>query len=146
MTRTGGCLCGRVRFRLAGEPFDAGWCHCRTCQRNSGSPAMAFASVEDGDWVVTAGAESIGTVQSSSFGHRAFCAECGTPLYMRVDHQPETVDFSIATLDNPAAVKPGFHIFWGSRLPWFPADELPTFERFRPNTRGLAGREPPNGS
>ena len=107
---------------------------------------MAFASVEDGDWVFIAGAESIGTVQSSSFGHRAFCAECGTPLYMRVDHQPETVDFSIATLDHPAAVKPGFHIFWGSRLAWFPADELPTFKRFRPKTRGPAGREPPNGS
>ena len=53
--RTGGCLCGAVRYRLDGEPFDCGWCHCRTCQLNSGAPAMAFASVRAGDWVVTAG-------------------------------------------------------------------------------------------
>ena len=43
-------MCGTVRFRLASAPFDAGWCHCRTCQLNSGAPAMAFASVKAGDF------------------------------------------------------------------------------------------------
>lgn len=144
MTMTGGCLCGTVRFSLTSEPFDAGWCHCRTCQLNSGAPAMAFASVKDGDWIATSGADRIRTVRSSSFGHRAFCADCGTPLYMRVDHQPETVDFSIATLDDASAVTPGYHIFWSSRVAWFPdGDDLPKHDRFRPNTRGLEGTEPP---
>jgi hypothetical protein len=59
------------------------------------------------------------TIRSSSFGHRTFCGECGTPLHVRVDHQPETVDFSIATLDDPNAVAPEFHIFWGSKVGWF---------------------------
>jgi hypothetical protein len=45
----GGCLCGAVRFSLASKPYDAGWCHCRTCQLNSGSPAMVFAAVPVGD-------------------------------------------------------------------------------------------------
>ena len=144
MDLTGGCLCGAVRFELASEPFDGGWCHCRTCQLNSGSPAMAFASVREGDWVATSGADRIRKVRSSSFGHRGVCGECGTPLYMRVDHQPETVDFSIATLDDPSAVEPGFHIFWASRVPWFlPGDSLPKHDRFRPDTRGLSGTEPP---
>jgi hypothetical protein len=142
---TGGCLCGAVRYELASEPFDAGWCHCRTCQLNSGSPAMAFASVKEGDWVAKEGADRIRRVRSSSFGHRAVCGECGTPLYMRVDHQPETVDFSIATLDNPGPVRPTFHIFWSSRVPWFPAEgDLPKHDRFRPDTRGLEGTEPPD--
>lgn len=141
---TGGCMCGKVRFRLASEPFDAGWCHCRTCQLSSGSPAMVFASVPDGDYAFLAGENSVRRVKSSSFGHRAFCGECGTPLYMKVDHQPETVDFSVATLDEPGRVRPGFHIFWASRVGWFdPGDELPKFDRFRPDTRGLAGTEPP---
>ena len=134
---TGGCLCGAVRYRLASAPFDAGWCHCRTCQLNSGSPAMAFASVREGDYVIERGEAA--TVKSSDFGHRGFCRQCGTPLYMRVDHQPETVDFSLATLDDPGAMAPGFHIFYASRIPWAGAgDDLPRHDKFRPDTRGLA--------
>ena len=141
---TGGCLCGAVRFRLKSTPFDAGWCHCRTCQLNSGSPAMAFASVADGDWVAEKGAGEVRTTRSSNFGLRGHCRSCGTPLYMKVDHQPETVDFSIATLDDPDAVAPGFHIFWSSRIAWFePGDDLPRYEQFRPDTRGLDGTKPP---
>ena len=136
---TGGCLCGAVRYRLASAPFDAGWCHCRICQLNSGSPAMAFASVTEGDYVIERGIGRVGTVKSSDFGHRGFCRDCGTPLYMRVDHQPETVDFSLATLDDPATVTPGFHIFYASRIAWAePGDTLPRHDRFRPHTRGLS--------
>jgi hypothetical protein len=141
---TGGCLCGAVRYELKSEPFDCGWCHCRTCQLNSGAPAMVFASVADGDIVWTSGADKVKSVASSGFGHREFCAQCGTPLLMRVDHQPETADFSVATLDQPESIAPGFHIFWRSRIGWFePKDELPRHERFRADTRGLEGNEPP---
>jgi hypothetical protein len=144
MALTGGCLCGTVRFSLASEPFDAGWCHCRTCQLNSGAPAMVFATVPVKDYCFIAGEDRTRRARSSTFGHRAFCGECGTPLYMKVDHQPETVDFSIATLDDPGVVRPGFHIFWDSRINWFdPADDLPKFAKFRPETRGLDGTEPP---
>jgi hypothetical protein len=143
----GGCACGAVRYELRSAPFDAGWCHCRTCQLNSGAPAMAFASVPDGDLVFTEGAELVRSFRSSSFGHRAFCGACGTPFLMKVDHQPETVDFSIATLDEPEAIRPGFHIFYASKLAWFePGDDLPRHDKFRPNTVGL--EEPnlgPNG-
>ena len=140
-------MCGSVRFALKSDPFDCGWCHCRTCQLNSGAPAMAFASVKDGDWVATKGTAAIKTVRSSSFGHRAFCGECGTPLYVRVDHQPETVDFSVVTLDDTAAIAPAFHIFWGSKIRWFnPGDDLPKHEKFRPGTPGLEGTEPPDDS
>ena len=140
----GGCMCGTVRFRLASDPFDAGWCHCRTCQLNSGAPAMAFATVPESDWIATSGADSIRTIRSSSFGHRSFCGRCGTPLHVRVDHQPETLDFSIVTLDEPGRVRPGFHIFWSSSVPWIGIDDgLPKFDQFRPNTVGLKGTEPP---
>jgi hypothetical protein len=140
----GGCACGAVRYELGSDPFDAGWCHCRTCRLSSGAPAMVFASVPAGDLVWTRGAERVKSFASSSFGHRSFCGECGTPFLMQVDHQPETVDFSVATLDRPEAVEPGFHIFWASRLGWFePKDDLPRHARFRPGTRGLEGTEPP---
>ena len=45
MGMTGGCMCGAVRFELKSEPFDCGWCHCRTCQLSSGAPAQAELAV-----------------------------------------------------------------------------------------------------
>ena len=51
------------------------------------------------------------------------------------------------TLDDPRAIKPEFHIFWSSKVPWFnPGDDLPKHEKFRPHTRGLEGTEPPDNS
>ena len=145
MGLTGGCLCGAVRYELKAEPSDCGWCHCRTCQLFSGAPAKAFASVPAGDFIWTAGEPR--WVKSSSFGRRAFCGECSAPLQVRVDHQPETVDFPIVTLDEADSVQPEFHIFWGSRVAWFnPGDDLPKHDKFRPGTRGLEGTEPPDDS
>ena len=94
---------------------------------------MAFASVPVGDLVWTGGADRVKIVLSSDVGQRHFCGECGTPLLMTLIRQPETVDFSVATLDHPEAIAPAFHIFWGSRVAWFePSDDLPRFDRFRP--------------
>jgi hypothetical protein len=105
---------------------------------------MVFASAADGALVWTKGGDKVKSVPSSSFGHREFCGECGTPFLMKVDHQPETVDFSVVTLDDPGAIEPGFHIFWASKVPWFePKDDLPRHDKFRPDTRGLGGTERP---
>ena len=144
---SGGCLCGAVRYELKSDPFDCGWCHCRTCQLFGGAPAMPFASVPAGDHIWSRGEEQVRWIRSSSFGRRAFCGKCGTPLLVQVDHQPETVDFPIVTLDDPAAVEPKFHIFWRSKVDWYdPGDELPRHEKFRPETRGLDGTAPPDES
>ena len=64
-----------------------------------------------------------------------------------MDHQPETLDFSVTSLDEPDAVPPEFHIFWASKVAWFnPGDDLPRYDRFRPDTVGLSGTEPPDDS
>ena len=142
----GGCACGAVRYRLSSEPFDCGWCHCATCRRLSGAPACAFATVSVDDFVITRGEARVGTFRSSHFGHRRFCRDCGAQLTIQVDYQPETIDFPIGSLDHPDAVAPGFHIFYASKVGWFEtADDLPRHDRFRPDTRGLAGTEPPDG-
>ena len=108
---------------------------------------MPFASVPTGDFLWAKGEAAVRWIKTSSFGQRAFCGECGTPLLVKVEHQPETVDFPIVTLDDPEAIRPGFHIFWGSRVGWFdPGDNLPRHEKFRPDTRGLDGTEPPDQS
>ncbi len=135
---TGGCACATIRFLLASAPYDAGWCHCRLCQRISGAPAMVFATVPRGDWAVTAGHDRIGRFRSSTFGERIFATCCGAPLAMQVDHQPGEIDVVAISLDAPEAIAPGYHIFVSEALPWAPiADSLPQFARFRPDTRGL---------
>ena len=133
---TGGCLCGAIRYRLDADPFDAGYCHCHICRVWSGSPVLAFATVPRPAFVLTRGAPQVH--RSTDFGERLFCAQCGSPLAMRVDHQPDTIDFTIATLDTPEAVRPGFHIWAEGRIAWFDTrDDFPRFDRFRPHTRGL---------
>jgi hypothetical protein len=135
---TGGCACGAVRYRLASVPTDAGWCHCRTCQLNSGSPAMAFAKVPIGDFIFTAGEALVSQFASSDFGHRRFCSKCGTPLMMVEDEAPTSVDFSLATLDDPAGIVPGFHLYYTSHIPWAPAaDHTPRYPRSRRNSTAM---------
>ena len=92
------------------------------------------------------GEDRLGTFHSSNFGRRRFCRTCGTQLTIQLDHQPETIDFPIGSLDDPDAVVPAFHIFYASKVAWFEtADDLPRHDRFRPGTRGLEGTEPPGG-
>lgn len=135
----GGCACGAVRFRIVSEPYDAGWCHCRTCQLNSGSPAMAFATVPVTDYRIEQGRETMACFASSDFGHREFCSACGTPLFMQDHNVPDALEFSIATLDEPAAVPPAFHIFYESRIGWAEAcDGLPRHARVRDGAEPLA--------
>jgi hypothetical protein len=105
---------------------------------------MAFATVPFGDFLITDDQDQVKRFESSGFGWRIFCGGCGTPLGMHVRHQPDTIDFSIATLDRPERLPPTFHIFHASRIPWAEsADDLPRHGRFRPDTKGLGGTEPP---
>ena len=134
----GGCACGQVRYELHSEPFDTGYCHCTICRRVSGAPALVFSTVPVGDFVIARGAELVRKVALTDFGERQFCGACGTPLTIHVEYQAETIDFTVATLDEPERVAPGFHIFHGSRIAWFDtADALPRHEKLRPDTRGL---------
>ncbi|VWX51270.1 GFA family protein [Novosphingobium sp. 9U] len=133
----GGCSCGAVRYRLASAPFDTGWCHCRVCQKISGAPALVFTTVPVEDFVVEQGVEAIRTTRPTEFGQRQFCGTCGTPLTIAVDFQPETIDVTVASLDDPDALEPGFHIFTASAISWEKdSPRLPRHEGWRPDTRG----------
>jgi hypothetical protein len=77
---TGQCLCGAVTIRVAGahDPRP-GACHCRMCQRWSGGLFLCFNA--DADGVTVSG--PVTRYASSSFAERAFCAVCGSHLWMR---------------------------------------------------------------
>ena len=120
----GGCLCGDVRYRITGEPIDAGYCHCRMCQRASGAPVVAWATWPVHVFEILTGALVL--FRSSARADRGFCGRCGTPLTFVSDDAPDRVDVTLASLDRPAELAPENHGWYGSRIPWFElADDLP---------------------
>jgi hypothetical protein len=134
----GGCACGTIRYRIAGEAYDTGWCHCRICQKSSGAPAMAFTTCALTDFVVEQGEDVLGTVRLVAFGERSFCTRCGTSLTIHTNYQTDEIDVAAATLDDPQAVRPAMHIFYDQHIAWAPAgDDLPTYSGFGVEERGL---------
>ncbi len=139
---TGQCACGAVNYRLASQPHDTGWCHCRVCQHVSGSIGMVFTTVPLEDFQITQGADQLGKFASTSFGERSFCRSCGSPLTIHVRHQPNEIDVAVGTLDNPDTVKPAFHLYVAEAPQWADLeDALPRYDALRPNTRGLKAGE-----
>lgn len=86
-TRTGGCLCGAVRFLAKNVPDTCGACHCEMCRRWTGS-ALIEVSVANED-IALQGAECIATRRFSPWGERAWCRECGSPLWYKHVQQDE---------------------------------------------------------
>ena len=81
---TGGCQCGAIRFALSAPPVKISICHCRMCQKASGSPFASFAEILNEDFAWTRGKPS--AFRSSTLAERDFCPSCGTPLsFRRVD-------------------------------------------------------------
>lgn len=117
----GGCLCGAIRYRLESVPLSVSYCHCRTCQKVSGAPAVAWASVPSSALVVTRGTPA--TYESSSFAVRDFCPACGSTLTFRYRMADSEVDIAVATLDTPETCPPQYHIWTDSRLGWFDTDD-----------------------
>jgi len=122
----GGCLCGGVRYVARGA-LDAGYCHCRMCQRSSGAPAQSWVSFPREHFRYDKGSPAV--YRSSPTAEREFCRECGSQLAFRDDRSPATIAVNSGTLDEPASVKPQLHIWTASRIPWFEvADQLPRYE------------------
>ena len=105
---------------------------------------MVYSSIPRGDFAFVEGEDKVKPLVLTGFARRTFCGECGSQLTIAYDFQPETIDFTVGTLDDPAAAPPENHIFWASRPDWLdPDDGLPRYDHFRPGTRGLEGTEPP---
>lgn len=129
-TYEGGCLCGKVRFRVGADPIETGYCHCRMCQRNTGAPVVAWTTFPAASFSWTAGPPA--TYVSSPKVRRQFCAECGSYLVFRQDDSTE-VSVNTTSLDDPASFRPRMHIFVESRISWFRTDDdLPEYVGYGP--------------
>lgn len=127
-TLEGGCLCGAIRYRLDGEIEESAYCHCRTCQRQSGAPVVAWFAIAPASFAYTKGKPK--GHRASDRATREFSGDCGTYLLFREDDATASLGVNTATLDDPAQVPPTFHIWHESHISWFDtADTLPRHAR-----------------
>ena len=131
----GGCLCGAVRYRISAAPRDAGYCHCRMCQRSAGAPVLPWLTVASEGFAWIKGEPA--RYRSSPKAERLFCPTCGTQMVFREPAEPHWLDVTLASLDDPAAVRPDHHGWTSSRIAWFDTrDDLPRYPEGGPDPAG----------
>ena len=120
---SGGCACGRIRYSASVAPDEAYLCHCRMCQRATGSVSIAFKNVKqadvewdhDPDWF-----------ESSAIARRPYCRECGTSLGFQFKQGSGNMDLTVASFDDPARFVPKHHFGAESmHRAWLNTDGLP---------------------
>ncbi len=116
---TGGCLCGAVRYTLSSLPKGTGLCHCRTCQRATGSGYFPFLFLVEDDLEITGDVTEFASIGSSGKQiKRAFCKTCGTTLFGRFELFPGYRTVSASSLDNPAEFSPQVNMWVQDKQPW----------------------------
>jgi hypothetical protein len=127
----GGCACGAVRYRLETAPMFVNCCHCRDCQRQTGSAFVINALIETDRITLTAGAPvAVRVPTDSGRPHDIYrCEACQTALWSDYGGRRALRFVRVGALDDPAALLPDAQIFTRSRLPWVTqAGQTPAFE------------------
>ena len=124
MALRGGCACKAVRYTLTDNPLIVHACHCRDCQRLTGSAFVINVWIEsDRVEVGPTAPKSFRLRGGSGKGHDVFfCEVCGTYVWSSYHAAPSSLFVRAGTLDDQHAVKPDVHIFTRSKVPWL---ELP---------------------
>lgn len=134
MTLEGGCTCGAVRYRMTSKPMFVHCCHCRWCQRETGSAFALNAMIEADRVIVTQGApETVDTPSNSGKGQKFVrCPSCRIALWSHYAGAGDAVSFvRVGTLDEPDRLPPDIHIFTSSKQPWVVlSPDTPAFEKF----------------
>jgi hypothetical protein len=130
----GGGTCGAVRYRLASAPLFTHCCHCRWCQRESGTAFALNAMIEaDRVELLCGQPEAVSIPSASGKGQTIFrCPACRIAMWSHYAGAGEKVCFvRVGTLDSADAIPPDIHIFTESRQPWVVLDGMrPVRPRF----------------
>ena len=147
-SHSGGCACGQVRYELTAAPARMLNCHCRDCQRASGS-AFAAILIVPADGLRLSGElrYHAATSERNTRIERGFCPTCGSPIAGKLGARSDVVFLQAASLDDPSMFSPEMNIWTRSAQPWValsggrlqseqqPTDYAPFIERFRAQGR-----------
>ena len=120
-TASGGCTCRAVRFLVRGKPLIVHCCHCRWCQRETGTAFALNALIEADRVTLLAGEpEVVLTPSNSGKGQKiSRCPVCRIAVWSNYAGAGDALRFlRVGTLDDPDAFPPGIHIFTESKQPW----------------------------
>lgn len=121
--KEGGCICGQVRYQLVAEPMIVHGCHCRGCQKNSGT-AFAINALYESDRValISGEVETISVPTPSGTGQDITrCAQCKVAVWSNYDMgglRNHIRFVRVGTLENPDQLPPDVHIYTASKQPW----------------------------
>ena len=127
----GGCLCGKVRYSADVEPTLVGVCHCKNCQKASGTAFRVVFAVPTPALSVQGALKTFNDHgDSGNTVHRRFCPECGSAITTEREARPDVTIVTAGTLDDSSWVKPGMQIFCDSAQSWVHlGGDMKTFPR-----------------
>lgn len=131
---SGGCACGAIRYECSAEPLLSLNCHCRDCQRASGSAYAPFLAVPVAAFTLTKGTPKYHRVteENGNTLDRGFCPECGSPVIIKGQRASTfgLISLWAASLDDPSWFRPTGDSFVVSAQPWdYMNPALRKFER-----------------
>lgn len=116
---TGGCLCGQVRYSVDGDVAMQVNCHCKNCQRQSGSAFSTIIGVPQDALTIEGELKTYDDQgESGEAVLRDFCPNCGSPLFSRVAVAPGLVFIKVGTLDDTSSFTPAMHLWTKSKQHW----------------------------
>ena len=133
VTLEGYCACSYVRYRLSSRPMFVHCCHCRDCQRQTGSAFVLNALIETDRVELLSGVTEPVPVPTDSGRphviHR--CPKCRIALWSHYGGREQLAFVRVGALDDPSALPPDVHIYTRSKLPWIALPpEVPAFEAY----------------
>ncbi|MGH7065674.1 MAG: GFA family protein [Stellaceae bacterium] len=139
---SGQCLCGKVRFEVSGDLGSARLCYCDFCRRANGTAFSANVRVPAASYELLSGHEVIREYESSPGAFRAFCSNCGSPVFAKVASDPEHIRVRLGTLARDAKATVAGHVWVRSKPDWYSIEDgLPQYDQsaagelFRPAQR-----------
>ena len=130
---TGGCLCGGVRHEVVEVPLKATYCHCKRCQRRTGTAASAQARIAPGSMRIVQGEELVKEWRPEHGFAKCFCSECGSALWSRSE-DGEVWSIRLGTFDSDPGVRPSHRQYVAYAAVWepIPDDGLERFPETAP--------------
>ena len=129
---TGGCLCGNIKYEFKRKDVvSAGHCHCKDCQRITGSGKATIVFIRTNDLKINEDYKVFSvTGYDGTNVHRGFCPNCGSPIISFVTEQPNLRFIKAGSLDNSDWLKIESSFWSVSSCEWDPINEsLPSYPR-----------------
>lgn len=129
----GGCLCGAVRYEIAGPVRNIVHCHCSRCRKAQGSAFATNGIVKADDFEILSGTDALTGYESSPGQTKYFCRVCGSPIMSKNVSKPDQVRVRLGTIESDIEERPMAHIFATSKANWEEiTGDLPQYERYEP--------------